>query len=170
MGLRRFFLRRKEDADLARELDAHIMHQVDENLAAGMSPDEARRQAYLKLGSPRRVREDVWEWNTLGLAEDVVRNVRHGIRLFWQKPGFAAVSVLTLALGIRATTAIFSAVNPMLFESLPYPRARRPRAVVLSRFCFGISRLDRYLCGRNTFIAGRCNAGLPGPGVARGAG
>ena len=65
MGIRRFFQRRTEDADLARELEAHIAHQVDENIAAGMSPEEARRQAYLKLGSPRRVRENVWQWNTV---------------------------------------------------------------------------------------------------------
>ena len=61
MGIRRFFQRRTEDADLTHELEAHIAHQVDENISAGMSADDARRQAYLKLGSPRQVRELVWQ-------------------------------------------------------------------------------------------------------------
>ena len=77
MGLRRFFQRRKEDADLARELEAHVAHQVDENISAGMSEEEARRQAYLKLGSPQQVREDVWEWNTVGFFDNLLRDLRY---------------------------------------------------------------------------------------------
>jgi putative ABC transport system permease protein len=125
MGIRRFFHRHSEDADLARELEAHIAHQVDENIAAGMSEDEARRQAYLKLGSPQQVRERVWQWNTVGFVEHLAQDLRYASRRLRSNPGFAAVSVLTLALGISATTAIFSAVNPILFESLPYPQASR---------------------------------------------
>jgi putative ABC transport system permease protein len=125
MGLRRFFQRRKEDADLARELDAHLAHQIDENAASGMSEEEARRQAYLKLGSPRRVREDVWQWNTLEFLESLLQDLRYAFRRLKYNPGFTAVCVLTLALGIGATTAIFSAVNPILFEPLPYPQPGR---------------------------------------------
>ncbi|HEX3587689.1 MAG TPA: permease prefix domain 1-containing protein [Candidatus Angelobacter sp.] len=73
MDLSRFFRRRAENADLERELNAHLAHQIDENLASGMSPEEARRQAYLKLGSPRRVREDVWQWNTVNFFEHLMQ-------------------------------------------------------------------------------------------------
>ena len=75
MGVRRFFQRRSQDSDLARELDAHLAHQVDENIAAGMTEEEARRQAYLKLGNPQQVREKVWQWNTVKFFEHLVQDL-----------------------------------------------------------------------------------------------
>src|SRR5215471_21498951 len=98
MALRRFFRRRKEDADLAQELDSHILHEVDENVASGMSPEEARRQAYLKLGSPRRVREQMWEWNTMAFFDDLLRDFRYAVRVLWRTPGFSLLAILCLTL------------------------------------------------------------------------
>jgi len=120
MGLRRFFQRRNEDSDLARELEAHLAHQVDENIATGMTEKEARRQAYLKIGNPQRVREDVWQWNTVKLLEHLVQDVRYALRTLRRMPGFAVVALLTLALGSSATTVMFTVINGVLLKPLPY--------------------------------------------------
>jgi hypothetical protein len=122
MGIRRFFQRRKEDADLAQELEAHIAHQADENVASGMPPEEARRQAYLRLGNPGRLREDVWQWNTIGFLESMVQDLRYTLRTLRRMPGFAVVALLTLALGSGATTVMFTVINGVLLKPLPYYR------------------------------------------------
>src|SRR6478609_3388997 len=125
MGFRRFFQRRNEDSDLARELEAHLAHQVDENIAAGMTEEEARRQAYLKIGNPQRVREDVWQWNTVKFFEHLVQDLRYALRTLRHMPGFAVVAILTLALGSGATTVMFTVINGVLLKPLAYPEADR---------------------------------------------
>src|SRR5229473_16431 len=119
MGLSRFFRRRREDADLAQELEAHITHQVDENIRAGMPQDEARRQAYLKLGSPQRVREDIWEWNTMGFVDSVLRDLRYAVRMLRRNPAFSSVAVLCLTLGIGANAAVFSWIEGVMLRPFP---------------------------------------------------
>jgi macrolide transport system ATP-binding/permease protein len=131
MGLRRFLHRRWEDAELARELEAHIAHEVDENVSSGMAEDAARRQAFLKLGSPSRVREDVWEWNTLGFFDSVLRDLRYAVRMLVRNPGFSILAVLCLTLGIGATAAVFSWIEGVLLR--PFPAvAHQERLVAVS--------------------------------------
>ena len=76
MGIGRYFQRRDQDADLAREIEAHIAHEIDENVARGMTAGESRRRAQIKFGSAQNVREDVWEWNTVGVIDDLWRDLR----------------------------------------------------------------------------------------------
>src|SRR5262245_27070408 len=120
MGLRRCFGRKSEDAELQHELRAHIEHDTDHNVAASMPQQEARHQAHLKLGSTRRVQEELWRWNSVGLFQDLAQDYRYSVRALRKAPGFALVALLTLALGTGATTVIYTLVNGVLFKPLPY--------------------------------------------------
>ncbi len=98
MNLKRFFSRSAADADLAQELEAHIQHEVDDNLARGMNQEEAIRRARVKLGSVRRVRESVWERNSLRWFETMLRDLRYSIRTLSRTPGFTVTAVLVIRL------------------------------------------------------------------------
>src|SRR5689334_10510576 len=112
-----------------RELDAEVEHWLDqataELIATGLSPAEARRAARARLGGTLSAREEVrqhgWENVLAGAAADF----KYATRRLRKDAAFAFLAVLTLALGIGAATAIFSTVNPVLFERLPYPDAGR---------------------------------------------
>jgi predicted permease len=118
MSLRRYFHRREWDEERARELEAHLAMEIEDNLARGMKPQEARRQAYLKLGNPTAIREEIWKMNSLVSLEDLGRDIRYAFRQLLHSPGFAAIAVVTLALGIGVNTTIFSMVNGLIFSSL----------------------------------------------------
>ena len=111
------------------ELRFHVEQQTEKNRRAGMTPDDARRHALLAFGGVEQARERTRdEFRARGL-EDVWRDLRVGGRALLRAPGFSVIVILTLALGIGATTAIFSVVNAVLLRPLPYPRADRIVAV-----------------------------------------
>jgi predicted permease len=129
MGLRRYFRRRDEDVELAREIEAHVAIETEENVARGMDPVEARRRALVKFGSVGNVREDVWEWNTVGVIEDLWRDLRYVARTLRRAPGFALAVIVVMGLGIGAVTAMFTIVRSVLLKPLPY--GDRERLVML---------------------------------------
>jgi predicted permease len=121
MSLLRFFRREQWDTERAAELESHLQIETDKNIATGMSPAEARTAAYRKLGNPFRVRETIYEMNSIPLLDAFWRDLRFALRGLRKRPGFAVVVILSLALGIGANTAIFSLVDAIMFRPLPVP-------------------------------------------------
>ncbi|MBW4026635.1 MAG: ABC transporter permease [Acidobacteria bacterium] len=121
MPYRRFSKRKAEDAELASELQAHLDCEVEENIARGMPEDEARRRARVKLGNQTRVREEVWEGNSLAWLEGIRRDLLYAARTLARTPGFSMTAILVMALGIGATTALFTVVHSVLLKPLPFP-------------------------------------------------
>ena len=99
------------ESGLDEEMTFHVDQQTEKLRRAGMSPDEARRQALLKFGGLERVKESTRDEIRPALLEDSVRDVRHGFRMLRRAPGFTAAALVTLAVGTGATSAIFSVVR-----------------------------------------------------------
>jgi predicted permease len=119
------FSRSKVEREIDDELHSHIEMRIEDNKSGGMSPEEARRDALLRFGNPMVIKERAASADAALELDSIWADIRFAFRQLTRSPGFAWTSILILGLGIGACTAIFSAVKPILIDSLPYPHAKQ---------------------------------------------
>ncbi len=120
-GWKSLFRKRALDAQLDTELRFHIDKLTSDNIAAGMAPDEARRQAILEFGGREQVMEDLRDVHRVSIIETSLANLKSAFRFIRKSPSFSMTVILTLALGIGANSAVFSALDAILLRPLPFP-------------------------------------------------
>jgi hypothetical protein len=120
MSWLRFFRRKRSDAELQDEIDAFLTEETADNVARGISPDEARRRARIRLGNPQKVRESLWRQNSLLPLTHVGHDLKYAFRTLRRTPGFSIIAVAVMALCIGAATSLFTIVRSVLLRPLPF--------------------------------------------------
>ena len=120
MRLAGMFSKARRERELADEINSHLQLHIDDNLRSGMTPEQARRNAFLKLGGVELTKQAYREGNTIPFLENLQQDLRFAIRQLRKNPGFTGIAVFVLALGICASVAIFAFVDAALIKPLPY--------------------------------------------------
>jgi predicted permease len=169
----RLWRRDKLEAQLDKELRFHLDEHATDLIARGQTPDEARRQARLALGGPEQVKEECRDARGTRWLEDLLRDFRYALRNLQKQPAFTAAALLTLALGIGATTVMFTVINGVLLKPLAYPEPDRLVSVHGQTQKYGdqwgFSYLDYLDCKRDSHSLGPMAAWTYGGGTISGA-
>ena len=120
-----FFLRERAEDDFSAELEAHVEFHTEDGVRAGLTREEARRQALIRLGGAEQTRQAYRERATIPPLESFLQDVRYALRQMRKAPGFTLTAVLTLALGIGANTVIYILVDSILLRPLPFSQQDR---------------------------------------------
>jgi len=137
MRLRGLLRARRDEGDFADELASHVALHIDDGIRGGLTLEEARRQALIRLGGVEQTRQAYRERRGLPWLESLLQDIRYGFRTLRRSPGFAITAVLTLTLGLGVVTAMFTVINSVLLRPLPYPHPERI-AYISSRYEGGL--------------------------------
>jgi putative ABC transport system permease protein len=140
--VKELLLRAKLDRETREELASHVEMAVANKIQAGLEPDEARRQARIELGDPQRTREELAETRSGFLLESLLRDAAYAVRMLRKRPGFTLVSILTIALGVGGSSALFALVRTVILKPLPFPEPESLVRVFDTNPRIGVERTD----------------------------